>query len=110
MEWLYIVSILINFNTIFLRIDLVFMILFDDCNEPDKCGREILLGVLIELIRSNSDRAIVEEQCLWGEEICDYYLRVNREVFMGLEKPYDRIDWNALWQVLRIYGVGRNLL
>ena len=26
--------------------------------------------------------------------------------FMYLEKAYDRMDRNALWQVLRIYGVG----
>ncbi len=26
--------------------------------------------------------------------------------FMDLEKAYDRVDWLALWEVLRIYGVG----
>ena len=38
---------------------------------------------------------------------------VNKEVymaFMDLEKAYDIIDRNALWQVLKIYGVGINLL
>ena len=30
--------------------------------------------------------------------------------FMDLEKAYDRIDWGALWDVLRIYGVGGRLL
>ena len=29
---------------------------------------------------------------------------------LRLEKVYDRIDRNGLWQVLRIYGVGGNLL
>ena len=29
---------------------------------------------------------------------------------LGLEKVYARIDRNGLWQVLRIYGVGGNLL
>ncbi len=30
--------------------------------------------------------------------------------FMDLEKAYDRVDWLALWEVLRIYGVGENYL
>ncbi len=29
---------------------------------------------------------------------------------MDLEKAYDRVDWLALWEVLRIYGVGGKLL
>ncbi len=29
---------------------------------------------------------------------------------MDLEKPYDRVDWLALWDVLNIYGVGGKLL
>ena len=46
-------------------------------------------------------------------QLCEKYLGLNREVymaFMDLEKAYDRIDRDALWQVLRIYGVGGNLL
>lgn len=30
--------------------------------------------------------------------------------FMDLEKVYDRDEWNALWDMLRIYGVGEQLL
>jgi len=30
--------------------------------------------------------------------------------FMDLEKAYDRIDWTALWDVLKVYGVGGKLL
>ena len=30
--------------------------------------------------------------------------------FMDLEKAYDKVDWNALWDVLKIYGVGGQLL
>ena len=82
-------------------------------------------GILIDRIRSSVDRAIGEEQCGFREgrgcvdqifavrQLCEKYLGVNREVymaFMDLEKAYDRIDRNALWQVLRIYGVGGNLL
>ena len=82
-------------------------------------------GILIERIRVSSDRAIGEEQCGFREgrgcvdqiftvrQICEKYMGVNREVymaFMDLEKAYDRVDRSALWQVLRIYGVGGNLL
>ena len=31
-------------------------------------------------------------------------------VFMDLKKAYDRVDRDALWQVMRLYGVGRKLL
>ena len=30
--------------------------------------------------------------------------------FMDLEQAYDRINWEALWQVLMIYGVGGRFL
>ncbi len=30
--------------------------------------------------------------------------------FMDLEKAYDRVDWLALWDVLKIHGVGGKLL
>ena len=42
-------------------------------------------------------------------QICDGYLGVSREVymaFMDLEKAYDGINRNALWHILRIYGIG----
>ncbi len=29
---------------------------------------------------------------------------------MDLEKAYDRVDWLALWEVLRIHGVGGKLI
>ncbi len=41
------------------------------------------------------------------------YLRKDKklyESFMDLEKAYDRVDREALWIVLRIYGVGGQLL
>ncbi len=30
--------------------------------------------------------------------------------FMDLEKAYDRVDRKALWNVLKIYGVGGQLM
>ncbi len=30
--------------------------------------------------------------------------------FTGLEKPYDRIDWIAMWAVLKVYGVSGRLM
>ncbi len=33
-----------------------------------------------------------------------------RAAFMDLEKAYDRVDREALWSVLKIYGVGGQLL
>ena len=29
---------------------------------------------------------------------------------MDLEKAYDTIDWQGMWQMLRVYGVGVKLL
>ncbi len=41
------------------------------------------------------------------------YLGKDRKLytaFMDLEKAYDRVDRKALWNVLKIYGVGRQLM
>ena len=77
--------------------------------------------ILIERIRKSVDRAIGEEQCGFREgrgcvdqifavrHLCEKYLGVSKKVymaFMDLEKAYDRIDRDALWQIMRIYGVG----
>jgi hypothetical protein len=43
----------------------------------------------------------------------DKYLLKQNEVFvafMDLEKAYDRVDKLAMWEVLRIYGVGGKFL
>ena len=47
------------------------------------------------------------------KDICDEYIRVNKEVytpFIGLEKAPDRIDINVLYQDLRKYSIGDNFL
>ena len=81
--------------------------------------------VMIERIMVGTDAAVGEEQCGFRKgrgcvdqifsvrQVCEKYLSVKRDVymaFMDLEKAYDRVDRNALWQVLRVYGVGGKLL
>ena len=45
-------------------------------------------------------------------QVCVKYLVNGKDVFwvsMDLEKAYD-IDQHGMWQMLRLYGVGRKLL
>ncbi len=47
------------------------------------------------------------------KKLVEEYLRKAKKlyaVFMDLEKAYDRVDREALWSVLKIYGVGGQLL
>ena len=77
--------------------------------------------VLIERVIECTDGAIGGEQCGFRKgmgctdqvfavrQICEKKLEKHQEVFwafMDLEKAYDRIDREALWQVLGVYGVG----
>ena len=77
--------------------------------------------VLIERVIECTDKAIGEEQCGFRSgrgcidqifvvrQICEKMLEKHQDVFwafMDLEKAYDRIDREALWQVLGVYGVG----
>ena len=44
---------------------------------------------------------------------CANQIAVGKDVFwafMNLEKAFDRVDKKAVWRVLRLYGVGGNLL
>ena len=81
--------------------------------------------ILIGRIRDCTERVLGEEQCGFRRgrgctdqiftvrQLCEKFLAKGREVywaFMDLEKAYDRIDRVALWQVLRMYGVGGKLL
>ena len=46
-------------------------------------------------------------------QICEKYLGKGKEVyfaFLDLEKAYDRVDRDAMWNVLRLYGIGGRLL
>ena len=45
--------------------------------------------------------------------MCEKYVANAKDVFrafMDLEKEYDTIDRQGLWQMLRVYGVGGKLL
>ena len=46
-------------------------------------------------------------------QVCEKCLANGKDVFcahMDLEKAYDMIDRHGMWQMLRVYGVGRKLL
>ncbi len=47
------------------------------------------------------------------KRLVERYLRKAKKLYaavMDLEKAYDRVDREALWSVLRIYGVGGQLI
>ena len=81
--------------------------------------------VLIERIRKGTEEVIGEEQCGFRRgrgcvdqvfvvrQICEKFLEKGKDVFwafMDLEKAYDRVDREALWNVLQVYGIGGSLL
>ena len=46
-------------------------------------------------------------------QVCEKYLANGKDVFwafIDLEKAYDTIDQQGMWQMLRVYGVGGKLL
>ena len=81
--------------------------------------------VLIKRVRAGTECAIGEKQCGFREgrgcmnqvfavrQVCEKYLANGKDVFwafIDLEKAYDTIDRHGMWQMLRVYGVGRKLL
>ena len=53
------------------------------------------------------------DQIFIGRQICKKYLERGKDVyfvFLDLEKAYDRVDRGAMWNVLRLYGIGGRLL
>uniref|UniRef100_A0A8C8DHP6 ribonuclease H n=1 Tax=Oryzias sinensis TaxID=183150 RepID=A0A8C8DHP6_9TELE len=81
--------------------------------------------VLINRVVEGTECMIGEEQCGFRRgrgcvdqvfvvrQVCEKFLAKGREVFwafMDLEKAYDRIDREALWVVLSMYGIDGSLL
>ena len=81
--------------------------------------------VLVRRIREGTEDVICEEQAGFRRgrgcvdqifavrQVCEKSLAKGREVFlafMDLEKAYDRISREGLWDVLKVYGIGGKLL
>ena len=81
--------------------------------------------VLINRIRDTTEKVIAEvqggfrrgrgctDQIFTVRQICEKYLGKGKDVyfaFLDLEKVYDRVDRDAMWNVLRLYGIGGRLL
>ena len=81
--------------------------------------------VLINRIRDRTESVIAEvqggfrrgrgcaDQTFIVRQICEKYSAKGKDVyfaFLDLEKAYDRVDREAMWKMLRIYGVGGRLL
>uniref|UniRef100_A0A3P9JM39 ribonuclease H n=1 Tax=Oryzias latipes TaxID=8090 RepID=A0A3P9JM39_ORYLA len=81
--------------------------------------------VLINRVVEGTECMIGEEQCGFRRgrgcvdqvfvvrQVCEKFLAKGRKVFwafMDLEKAYDRIDREALWVVLSMYGIDGSLL
>ena len=81
--------------------------------------------VLIYRIRDKTKNVIVEvqgsfrrgrgctDQIFIVRQICEKYLGKGEDVyfaFLDLEKAYDRVDRDVVWNVLRLNGIGGRLL
>ena len=81
--------------------------------------------VLINRIRDKTESVIAEvqggfrkgrgctDQTFIVRQIGEKYIAKGKDVyfaFLDLEKAYDRVDREAMWRVLKIYGIGGSLL
>ena len=81
--------------------------------------------ILIDRIREKTENVIMKvqsgfrrgrgctDQIFIVRRICEKYLGKGKDVyfaFLDLEKAYDRVDRDAMWNVLRLYGIGGRLL
>ena len=81
--------------------------------------------VLINRIRDTTENVIAKvqsgfrrgrgctDQIFTVRQICEKYLGKCKDVyfaFLDLEKAYDRVDRDVMWNVLRLYGIGGRLL
>ena len=81
--------------------------------------------VLIDRITDKTENVIAEvqsgfrrgrgctDQIFIVRQICEKYLGKGKDVyfaFLDLEKAYDRVERDAMWNVLKLYGIGGRLL
>ncbi|MEL7302024.1 MAG: reverse transcriptase family protein, partial [Pseudomonadota bacterium] len=81
--------------------------------------------ILIERVRGMTEGMIGEEQCGFRmgrgcvdqvfslKQLSEKYIGKGKDLYvayMDLEKAYDRIDRDAMWRVLQMYGINGNLL
>ena len=84
------------------------------------CGR-----ILINRISDKTENLIAEvqsgyrrgrgctDQIFIARQICKKYLGKGKDMyfaFLDLSKQYARVDRDAMWNVLRLYGIGGRLL
>ena len=53
------------------------------------------------------------DQAFVVRQVCEKYLANGKDVFgafMDQEKAYDTIDRHGMWQMLRVYSVGKKML
>ncbi len=68
---------------------------------------------MIEISESGVFDSAIEIQIIEMRKVVEKILEKRKKLyaaFMDLEKAYDRVDWLALWEVLRIYGLAGKLL
>ena len=89
-------------------------------------GKVSLYGrILIEKVRSLTERLIGEEQCRFRsgrgcvdqvflmKQMSEKFVDKNKSLYVAyidLEKAYDRVDREAMWRVLGMYGINGQLL
>ena len=86
---------------------------------------KVYARIVINRIRDKTESVIAEvqsgfrrgrgctDQNFIVRQICEKYLGKGKDVyfaFLDLEKAYDRVDRDAMWNVLRLYGIGGRLL
>ena len=84
-----------------------------------------MIECLLKRVRAGTGCAIGEVQCWFRQgggcmnqefavrQVCEKYRANGKDVswaFVDLEKTYDTIDRQGIWQMLREYGVGGKLL
>ena len=69
-------------------------------------------NVITEVQSSFRRGTVCIDQIFIVRQICEKYSEKSKDVylaFLDLEKAYDRVDRDAMWNVLRLYGIGGRL-